>query len=92
MKTAPVVVPEATIDQKVAIFEEAGNGPEATAEYRATLEDTATDQAKMERSLQSDAADKAAFTNAATVLRSESGTETKFAVVADILDLIAAGW
>ncbi len=92
-------VAEATIDQKVAIFMDAGNGPEATAEYRATLEATEIVASEpgirnvpAEEVAASDAVDRAMFQNAVHVLGSESSTETKFAVVAEVFEMIARGW
>ncbi len=87
----PDETPELTIDQKVAVFEEDGNGPEASAEYRASLEATAATEAA-EAENEAAAAAVTPFANAATVLRSGSGTEQKFAVIAKVFDLMAENW
>ena len=83
---------EPTIDQRVAMFEEAGNGPEATAEYRASLERDAADEADVEEVLTADAAEVEAFNRAAVILRSGSSTEQKFAAIAKLFDDMAANW
>ncbi|KKL73032.1 hypothetical protein LCGC14_2079030, partial [marine sediment metagenome] len=66
--------------------------PEATAEYRASLERDAADEADVEEVLAADAAEVEAFNRAAVILRSGSSTEQKFAAIAKLFDDMAANW
>ena len=88
----PTEATEPTIDEKVAAFMDSGNGPEATAEYRASLEAEGVDKADQAERVTEGDAGRAAFARAATVLRSGSGTEQKFEAVAKAFDLMASNW